>query len=76
MARERPAPFESSRRWLRGRVLDRLRDADDGSWTAFDGPIGGHDRIAVHEAFDGLASDGLVELASDPGPPRARLPMA
>ncbi len=76
IARERPAPFESSRRWLRGRILDRLRDADDSSWTTFDGPIGGHDRSAVHDALAGLARDGLVELASAPGPPRARLPIA
>ena len=74
-ARERATPFPSSRRWLRGRILDRLRDADDDAWIRFDDPIGDHDRIAVGEALRAMAREGLVELSPDPAPLRARLPI-
>jgi A/G-specific adenine glycosylase len=68
--------FPATRRWLRGRILDRLRDAaGDGGWTALDGPVGGHDANAVAEAVTGLARDGLLER--DPRHPlRCRLPLA
>ncbi len=40
----RPAPrFASTTRWLRGRIMDRLRDAPDGAWTVIGPPIGDHD---------------------------------
>ncbi len=32
-ATSKPEAFESTTRWLRGRILDRLRDAEDGSWV-------------------------------------------
>ena len=35
-ARERAAPFPTTSRWLRGRILDRLRDARDGEWVVFE----------------------------------------
>jgi hypothetical protein len=76
VVRERAAPFATTRRWLRGRLLDRLRDADDGDWISFDGPVGVHDRTAVSEALRGLARDGLVDLAPGIEPLRARLPTA
>jgi hypothetical protein len=76
VVRERAVPFSGSRRWLRGRILDRLRDADDETWTGFDGPIGDHDRIAVGEALRALAHEGLVELLPDRAALRARLPIA
>jgi A/G-specific adenine glycosylase len=76
VVRERAAPFTSSRRWLRGRILDRLRDADDGAWTSFDGPVGVHDQTAVSDALRALARDGLVDLAPGLEPLRARLPTA
>jgi A/G-specific adenine glycosylase len=71
-------PFPSTNRWLRGRIVDRLRNATGAAWTRFDGPIGSHDPDAVVTALEGLAREGLVELdgaASSRGR-RARLPVA
>lgn len=68
--REGPAdpPFASTRRWLRGRILDRLREAPDGAWVTFGGPLGDHDGEAVEAALVALARDGLLELRSPAGP--------
>jgi A/G-specific adenine glycosylase len=77
--RETPAPFASTSRWLRGRIVDRLREAQDGAWTMVTGPIGEHGEAAVAEALGALARDGLVELEGvDPSHTRrrARLPVA
>ncbi len=70
--------FASTSRWLRGRIVDRLRTAPDGAWIAFAGPIGRHDEAAVMTALTALAAEGLIELdqrstAAVPGQ-RARLP--
>jgi A/G-specific adenine glycosylase len=65
--------FRASSRWLRGRILDRLRDLDDGAWSRFDGPIGDHDVAAIDAALRSLATDGLLELR-DGRFPEARLP--
>jgi A/G-specific adenine glycosylase len=81
-ARERTAPFMTTSRWLRGRIVDRLRAATNGEWVVVDGPIGGHDRAAVDVALAALARDGIVELETDNSavglkpdtPTRARLP--
>jgi A/G-specific adenine glycosylase len=62
-------PFEATSRWLRGRVVDRLRDARAGDWERFDDPIGGHAVAAVHRALASLALDGVIDL--DPGDPAA-----
>jgi A/G-specific adenine glycosylase len=78
VAQRRPsAAFPSTNRWLRGRILDRLRAAPDGSWVAFDGPIGSHGTARVQEAARALAADGLVEL-HEPSPTdvEARLAVA
>jgi A/G-specific adenine glycosylase len=76
--RRRAAPepaFASTNRWLRGRIVDRLRAADDGAWVAVAAPIGEHDAVAVDRALRALARDGLVELdAADAR--RARLATA
>ncbi|MEX1170459.1 MAG: A/G-specific adenine glycosylase [Chloroflexota bacterium] len=56
------APFATTSRWLRGRIVDRLRAANGDGWTVVDGPIGSHDGAAVAAALEGLARDGLVEL--------------
>jgi hypothetical protein len=60
----RPAsiPFERTTRWLRGRLVDRLRDAAPGVALAVDGPLGLHSAQAVTLALAGLARDGIVEL--------------
>jgi A/G-specific adenine glycosylase len=55
-------PFPLTNRWLRGRILDRLRDEVDGAWQAFDGPIGAHDHAAVRAALRALAAEGLIEV--------------
>lgn len=62
-----PARFASTSRWLRGRIVDRLRDAPDGAWVTFTEPMGEHGAVAVQSAIEGLARDGLVER--EPGVP-------
>lgn len=70
----RPEPrFATTNRWLRGRIMDRLRAVPDADWVVVDGPIGDHDATAVERAVAALESDGLVETA--PGG-RARLRLA
>jgi A/G-specific adenine glycosylase len=66
-----PKEFPKTRRWLRGRVLDRLRDAPDRRWVTFDRPIGTHHVDAVIEALGALSREGMLELC-DTGT-RARL---
>lgn len=75
--RASPGAFASTSRWLRGRIVDRLRAAADGTWTRIEGPIGAHDEAAVLAALTALAVEGLIELderstAAGPGR-RARL---
>jgi A/G-specific adenine glycosylase len=65
-------PFTATSRWLRGRILDRLRDAS--GWIVLDAPIGSHDRTAIEVALADLATDGLVERDGSGGL-RARLPI-
>lgn len=73
----REPPFPSTSRWLRGRILDRLRAAPDAAWVELDGPVGAHDDGAVRTAARALASEGLIELdGSDDRVLRARLPVA
>ena len=67
-------PFPSTSRWLRGRIVERLRDA--GGWLAFEEPIGGHGLRAVHAAIHALARDGLAEVDGTGEGIRARLPAA
>jgi len=72
---EPAAPFRSSSRWLRGRILDTLRDAPADAWARIDPPLGDHDRPALEAALAGLAREGLAER--HPSDPRlARLPRA
>jgi A/G-specific adenine glycosylase len=71
-------PFPLTARWLRGRIVDRLRDAPEGAWVDLEGPIGDHDQAAVDAAVETLSRDGLVELGrGHPArrPIRARLPV-
>ena len=67
--------FTSTSRWLRGRILERLRNEPDDGWTTFPGTVGEHDSAAVQRALQALAADGLLELEAG-DPPRARLPIA
>ena len=69
----RPAPrFESTTRWLRGRILDALRDAPDNAWVRFDSSIGSHSPAAVASALAALDSEGMIALDGD----QARLGLA
>ena len=68
-------PFQSTSRWLRGRILEQLRSASDGAWTTITVPLGTHGAEAIRAALAALASEGLVEL--DPADRKiARLPLA
>jgi A/G-specific adenine glycosylase len=64
-------PFEQSSRWLRGRIVERLRDEDEGAWTALPDAVGSHRRRAIDEAVAALQRDGLLERHADG---RVRLP--
>lgn len=72
-----PTPFPRTTRWLRGRLIDRLRAADGDGWVVIDAPIGTHDPVAVAAALDALAREGLIELdgTTATGGRRARLPV-
>ena len=70
-------PFHATTRWLRGRIMDRLRDASDGTWVELDDAIGGHASADVAATLTRMARDGVIELGpTDDGRPRARLPLA
>jgi A/G-specific adenine glycosylase len=70
-------PFPTTSRWLRGRILDRLRAAPDADWVELDGPVGSHEAEAVVVAARALAREGLLELEAPDAPVlRARLPVA
>ena len=74
---EARAPFHTTSRWLRGRILDRLRKAPNGEWVVLDGSIGEHDPVAVEVATRALAKEGLLELeGAAPAVIQARLPIA
>jgi A/G-specific adenine glycosylase len=71
-AREAAVPFERTSRWLRGRIVERLRDADGQGWLTIEAPIGSHDAAAVTAAMASLEREGILER--HPGrPSRARL---
>lgn len=67
--------FGSTSRWLRGRLVDRLRDAAPGAWVEIGGPVGDHDMAAVDRALEALRADGLVERHGRDGR-LVRLPLA
>ena len=68
-------PFATTSRWLRGRILDALRDAPAGHWATIEAPVGGHDAGAVESALAALGAEGLAER--HPREPNlARLPLS
>ena len=66
--------FRETSRWLRGRLLDRLRDAPGEDWVALEPRLGQHGPQAVERALAGMAREGLVER-HPADPHRARLPV-
>lgn len=58
-------PFEQTNRWLRGRIVERLRALDDDAWTRLPTVIGSHDEQAVATAIASLERDGLLERGPD-----------
>jgi len=70
----RTSPFRSTSRWLRGRIMDRLREVEGAGWVVIDAPIGDHDQTSIARTLELLAAEGLVEL--DPASRlSARLPV-
>jgi hypothetical protein len=68
-----PQPsFESTSRWLRGRLLQMLREAPHGAWQTPPGHIGRHGSDAITAVLGAMVRDGLVEWDGR----RARLPAA
>jgi A/G-specific adenine glycosylase len=74
-AEPKRVPFAQTSRWLRGRILARLRERDGATWTPFAEAIGEHDSDAVCAALVAMARDGLVELDSADAA-RARIPLS
>jgi A/G-specific adenine glycosylase len=78
VARARPRQpeprFETTNRWLRGRILERARDAADGTWVTYAEPMGAHGAHAIREALVALASEGLLEAREAADGPEGRLP--
>jgi A/G-specific adenine glycosylase len=60
-----PIPFGSTSRWLRGRIVERLRDIELGAWARVPDAVGSHDAASVASAVDALVRDGLVERRPD-----------
>jgi hypothetical protein len=55
-------------------VLQRAREADDGSWAPYADAIGSHPVAAVREAVLSLAGEGLLEVRQIDDRLEARLP--
>ncbi|MGZ6295984.1 MAG: A/G-specific adenine glycosylase [Candidatus Limnocylindrales bacterium] len=58
---KRPAMYPRTARWLRGRIVARLRELPEGAWARLDGPLGEHDAPAVETALVALEGEGLLE---------------
>src|SRR4029079_4731426 len=67
-----PKPFPHTTRWLRGRILDRLRDAPVRTFVDFESSIGVHEVDSGHEEIVRLQAEGMLELATGDAS-RARL---
>jgi A/G-specific adenine glycosylase len=57
--------FETTTRWLRGRIIERLRGADDGAWETLPASMGGHDAGDIEAAVQALQGEGLLERRPD-----------
>jgi hypothetical protein len=50
---------------LRGRIVARLRDLEDGSWAHVPEAIGSHGPDGIAVAVTSLRRDGLIEQRAD-----------
>ncbi len=66
-AAEAAAPYETTNRWLRGRIMARLSGADGDAWLTIAAPIGAHGPEAVASALAELRSEGLAETDGSGG---------
>lgn len=57
------APFPTTTRWLRGRLVALLTEALPGVWVELPRSLGEHDTDAIAAAARGLERDGLFELS-------------
>jgi A/G-specific adenine glycosylase len=64
LPRQKTPRFTTTTRWLRGRILDRLRDAPEGEWVLFGEALGNHAAATVNAELTRLQGDGLLELDS------------
>jgi A/G-specific adenine glycosylase len=69
--REASAAYESTTRWLRGRIIEHLRGLPEGEWTSIEAPLGAHDEAALEAALVDLERESLLERDADG---RVRLP--
>jgi len=61
-----PEPaFELTTRWLRGRIIERLRALDEGAWEWLPATIGVHGSDDVEAAVAALRREGLLEQRLD-----------
>ncbi len=58
-------PFEQTTRWLRGRIIERLRDLDKDAWSQLPDAIGSHQATQIRTAVVGLERDGLLQRRAD-----------
>ncbi|MFV2065140.1 MAG: hypothetical protein ACC726_16745, partial [Chloroflexota bacterium] len=58
-------PFKMTTRWLRGRIVARLLDIDEGQWVELPASVGAHGPGQVATAVAALEDDGLLERRSD-----------
>jgi A/G-specific adenine glycosylase len=72
-AAEPQAPYETTTRWLRGRIMASLSALPDEAWMTIEAPLGGHGPEALAATLEELRTDGLAETD---GAGRWRLPSA
>ena len=65
MGAARAVPFRGTSRWLRGRIVARLREAPAGAWVTLDAPMGEHGVSAVAAATEALEREGFLERGPD-----------
>jgi A/G-specific adenine glycosylase len=64
-SRSPEAAFELTTRWLRGRIVERLRALDDGRWERLPQAIGAHGEAEIEAAAEALAREGLLQRRHD-----------